>query len=211
MLQRRKHDWMYFAEPEATMDGRPVECARGKVIGGSSSINAMAYVRGHRGDYDRWAARGADRMVLRACAALFPPPGVLGRRRERLSRRRRAADDAVDALPRPARRCLSGGCANDAGHPITEDYNGAQQEGFGRSQHDDPRRAPLQRRGRLSAAGDGRPNLERRDERAGDEDPVRGPPRRRGRVSERRTSPASRTGRARSRSWPAASSTRRSC
>ena len=45
MLQRRKHDWGYFAEPEATMDGRRVECARGKVIGGSSSINAMIYVR----------------------------------------------------------------------------------------------------------------------------------------------------------------------
>ena len=59
MLQRRKHDWGYFAEPEATMDGRRVECARGKVIGGSSSINAMAYVRGHRGDYDRWARNGA--------------------------------------------------------------------------------------------------------------------------------------------------------
>ena len=52
------HDWMYFTEPEAGMDGRPIECARGKVIGGSSSINAMAYVRGHRGDYDRWAASG---------------------------------------------------------------------------------------------------------------------------------------------------------
>jgi 4-pyridoxate dehydrogenase len=58
MLQQRKHDWGYFAEPEATMGGRRVECARGKVIGGSSSINAMAYVRGHRGDYDRWAEQG---------------------------------------------------------------------------------------------------------------------------------------------------------
>src|SRR5271155_2037013 len=46
ILLNRKHDWMYFAEPEATMDGRAIECARGKVIGGSSSINAMAYVRG---------------------------------------------------------------------------------------------------------------------------------------------------------------------
>ena len=55
------HDWMYFTEPEAAMDGRRVECARGKVIGGSSSINAMAYVRGHRGDYDRWAANTACR------------------------------------------------------------------------------------------------------------------------------------------------------
>jgi choline dehydrogenase-like flavoprotein len=58
ILQRRMHDWMYFAEPEATLDGRGIECARGKVIGGSSSINAMAYVRGHRGDYDRWAEAG---------------------------------------------------------------------------------------------------------------------------------------------------------
>src|SRR5262252_2124632 len=58
MLQQRKHDWMYFAEPEATMSGRRVECARGKVIGGSSSINAMAYVRGNRADYDRWAQYG---------------------------------------------------------------------------------------------------------------------------------------------------------
>ena len=49
---------MYFAEPETTMGGRKIECARGKVIGGCSSINAMAYVRGNRGDYDRWAANG---------------------------------------------------------------------------------------------------------------------------------------------------------
>ncbi len=42
ILQRRRHDWMYFAEPEATMDGRRIECARGKVIGGSSSINMSA-------------------------------------------------------------------------------------------------------------------------------------------------------------------------
>jgi 4-pyridoxate dehydrogenase len=58
LLRDRRHDWMYFTEPEAAMDGRRIECARGKVIGGSSSINAMAYVRGHRGDYDRWAEAG---------------------------------------------------------------------------------------------------------------------------------------------------------
>jgi choline dehydrogenase/4-pyridoxate dehydrogenase len=58
ILNRRLHDWMYFTEPEAKLGGRPIECARGKVIGGSSSINAMAYVRGHRGDYDRWAEAG---------------------------------------------------------------------------------------------------------------------------------------------------------
>src|SRR5258708_11600592 len=58
ILLNRMHDWMYFAEPEATMNGRGIECARGKVIGGSSSINAMVYVRGHCSDYDRWAAAG---------------------------------------------------------------------------------------------------------------------------------------------------------
>jgi 4-pyridoxate dehydrogenase len=50
------HDWGYSTEPEAAMGGRRIEFAHGKVIGGSSSTNAMAYVRGHRGDYDRWAA-----------------------------------------------------------------------------------------------------------------------------------------------------------
>ncbi|MGC2411694.1 MAG: GMC family oxidoreductase N-terminal domain-containing protein, partial [Stellaceae bacterium] len=58
ILEKRLHDWMYFTEPEANVNGRRIECARGKVIGGSSSINAMAYVRGNPGDYDRWAASG---------------------------------------------------------------------------------------------------------------------------------------------------------
>src|SRR4030088_389693 len=58
LLLNRMHDWMYFCEPEDSMGGRGVECARGKVVGGSSSINAMAYVRGHRGDYDRWSDHG---------------------------------------------------------------------------------------------------------------------------------------------------------
>ena len=56
ILQKRLHDWMYFAEPAAGMNGRRIECARGKIVGGSSSINAMAYYQGHRTDYDRWAA-----------------------------------------------------------------------------------------------------------------------------------------------------------
>ena len=58
ILQNRLHDWMYFAEPSATMDNRRIECARGKVVGGSSSINAMAYYHGHPADYDRWASLG---------------------------------------------------------------------------------------------------------------------------------------------------------
>ena len=58
MLMHRMHDWMYFTEPEPRLGGRRIECARGKVVGGSSSINAMTYTRGNRRDYDGWAQKG---------------------------------------------------------------------------------------------------------------------------------------------------------
>jgi 4-pyridoxate dehydrogenase len=133
MLQQRKHDWMYFAEPEATMDGRRIECARGKVIGGSSSINAMAYVRGHRGDYERWAAEGLTAWSYAHVLPYFRRQesweggasayrGGVGPLTTRVTRYR---DPLVDAYL---------AAAEEAGHPMTEDYNGAQQEGFGRSQ-----------------------------------------------------------------------------
>jgi choline dehydrogenase/4-pyridoxate dehydrogenase len=133
ILQRRMHDWMYFAEPEASLGGRSIECARGKVIGGSSSINAMAYVRGHRGDYDRWAGAGLPHWSYAHVLPYFrrqesweggagPYRGSSGPLTTRWSR-----------YPDP----LSGAFATagiEAGHPVTEDYNGAQQEGFGRWQ-----------------------------------------------------------------------------
>ena len=98
LLQERRHDWGYDTEPMANMAGRRIECARGKVIGGSSSINAMAYVRGHRGDYDRWASVWIAGVVLRRRPALFPPAGELGGRCLGLSRRRRPAQDPDGAL-----------------------------------------------------------------------------------------------------------------
>src|SRR5277367_6899653 len=58
VLLSRMYDWGYYTQPEAGLGGRRIEVARGKVIGGSSSINAMAYVRGNRADYARWAAQG---------------------------------------------------------------------------------------------------------------------------------------------------------
>ncbi|HUB97155.1 MAG TPA: choline dehydrogenase [Stellaceae bacterium] len=134
ILERRLHDWMYFTEPEPSLDGRRIECARGKVIGGSSSINAMAYVRGHRGDYDRWAQMG-----LRAWSYAHLLPYF--RRQESWeggSDEYRGGEGPLstgiahydDPL---VEACLEAGVA--AGFPITRDYNGAQQEGFGRLQH----------------------------------------------------------------------------
>ena len=54
------YDWGYRSEPEPHLGGRQLACPRGKVIGGSSSINGMVYVRGHAGDYDHWAESGAE-------------------------------------------------------------------------------------------------------------------------------------------------------
>jgi choline dehydrogenase len=51
-------DWTYFTEPEAQLGNRSLYWPRGKVLGGSSSINAMIYIRGHRADYDQWRDLG---------------------------------------------------------------------------------------------------------------------------------------------------------
>ena len=133
MLRQRKHDWGYFAEPEATMDGRRVECARGKVIGGSSSINAMAYVRGHRGDYERWAEAGLTTWSYAHVLPYFRrqecweggASAYRGGDGPLTTRLTRYSDPLVEAYR---------AAGEAAGHPLTEDYNGAQQDGFGRSQ-----------------------------------------------------------------------------
>ena len=57
-LANDRYNWSYRGEPEPHMDGRRMYCPRGRVLGGSSSINGMAYVRGHARDYDRWAQAG---------------------------------------------------------------------------------------------------------------------------------------------------------
>jgi len=134
MFLHQRNDWGLFTEPEASMGGRRIEVARGKVIGGSSSTNAMGYVRGHRADYDRWAsAYGLPDWSFESVLPYF-------RRQETweggedtyrggagplTTRFNRYADPMVDAFIDAGRT---------AGHPITPDYNGAQQEGFGRWQ-----------------------------------------------------------------------------
>jgi 4-pyridoxate dehydrogenase len=133
ILTERRHDWMYFCEPEANVGGRKVECARGKVIGGSSSTNAMAYVRGNRGDYDRWAANGLLDWSYDRVLPYFKKQesweggaddyrGGDGPLNTQLCRYK---DGLIEAFATASR---------EAGYPQTDDYNGATQEGFGRLQ-----------------------------------------------------------------------------
>ena len=133
ILTNRLHDWGYFAEPEPSFGGRAVECARGKVVGGSSSINAMAYVRGNRADYERWAASGLGSWSYDKVLPYFKraesweggASEYRGGDGPVSTRKSRYADPLFDAW-------VEAGVA--AGHPVTEDYNGAQQHGFGRMQ-----------------------------------------------------------------------------
>ena len=131
---RARHDWGYFTEPEPAMGGRPIEFARGKVIGGSSQTNAMAYVRGHPADFDRWASRYA--LPDWSYAHVLP----YFRRQESWeggADRWRGGDGPLTtrfcAYPDPIGEAFLRAGA-EAGQPITEDYNGAQPEGLGRWQ-----------------------------------------------------------------------------
>ncbi|MCR9139549.1 MAG: choline dehydrogenase [Alphaproteobacteria bacterium] len=133
ILTERRHDWMYFCEPEANVDGRSVECARGKIVGGSSSTNAMAYVRGNGGDYDRWAASGLTDWSYEKVLPYFKKQesweggadAYRGGDGPINSQFCRYKDPLVDAF-------IS--ASKEAGFPQTSDYNGAVQEGFGRLQ-----------------------------------------------------------------------------
>lgn len=133
ILTERRHDWMYFCEPEDNVGGRRVECARGKVVGGSSSTNAMAFVRGNRGDYDRWAAGGLPDWSYDNLLPYFRKMetweggeshfrGGSGPLNTQFCR---YSDPLIDAF---------GEATRQAGFPQTEDYNGERQEGFGRLQ-----------------------------------------------------------------------------
>ena len=69
------YDWGFATEPEPHLGGRVLATPRGKVIGGSSSINGMVYVRGHARDFDHWAEQGATGWALRRRAPLFQAHG----------------------------------------------------------------------------------------------------------------------------------------
>jgi choline dehydrogenase-like flavoprotein len=127
-------DWGFETDPEPNLNNRRIEAMRGKVLGGSSSINVMAYTRGNRGDYDRWAQKGARGWSYADVLPYFqrgetfengadPWRGGSGPLGTEFAKTR---DPVYEAW-------IAAGEA--AGYPFNPDYNGKQQEGFGRSQY----------------------------------------------------------------------------
>ncbi len=133
LQQHRMFDWGYATEPEPHLNNRRLPLLRGKVLGGSSSINVMAYTRGHRGDFDRWARDGATGWSFADALPYFKRSetwehgetpwrggaGPLG------TQGTNVPDPLFDAW-RTAGQL--------AGWPVTEDANGAEPIGFGDSQ-----------------------------------------------------------------------------
>jgi 4-pyridoxate dehydrogenase len=134
ILKHRMYDWGYFTTPEPGLDGRSIECARGKVLGGSTSINGMAYARGAREDYDHWAeGLGLKGWSYNDVLPYFKrseaweggESALRGGGGPLTVTRLHYKDPLLDAFMQ----------ATDlAGFPRNDDYNGVSCEGFGAMQ-----------------------------------------------------------------------------
>ena len=131
-MNTEKFAWQFHTEPEPYLDKRKMHCPRGKVIGGSSSINGMVYVRGHARDFDQWEKEGAVGWSYKDCLPYF--------------KRTESWQDGEDNYrggDGPVATCGGNNmkfnplyqafieAGHEAGYPTTNDYNGEQQEGFG--------------------------------------------------------------------------------
>jgi choline dehydrogenase len=130
LFKEKSLNWMYQTEPEPELNGRSVFQPRGKVLGGSSSINGLLYIRGQHQDYDRWRQRGNDGWGFDEVLPYF----------KKAEDQQRGADDfhgaggplPVSELghPDPLSAAFIAAAA-ESGLPINRDFNGASQEGAG--------------------------------------------------------------------------------
>ncbi|MFV1465110.1 MULTISPECIES: choline dehydrogenase [unclassified Phaeobacter] len=128
------YDWGYKSQPEPHLGGRELVCPRGKVIGGSSSINGMVYVRGHAGDYNHWAETGATGWSYADVLPYFKRMETWDDRGHGGDADWRGTDGPLHVTRGPRDNPLHAAfvkAGEQAGYPVTEDYNGEQQEGFG--------------------------------------------------------------------------------
>lgn len=126
-----RYDWRYQAEAEPSLAGRSLHTPRGKVLGGSSSINGMVYIRGNAMDFEGWEAEGAKGWGYASVLPYFRR----AEGREEGGDAYRGADGPLRTSYGPMRNPLYGAfieAAREAGYPTTPDVNGFQQEGFGR-------------------------------------------------------------------------------
>ncbi|VCU58178.1 Choline dehydrogenase [Tritonibacter mobilis] len=128
------YDWGYKSQPEPHLGGRELVTPRGKVVGGSSSINGMVYVRGHAGDYNHWAESGATGWSYADVLPYFKRMECWDDRGHGGDPDWRGTDGPLHVTRGPRDNPLHDAfvkAGQQAGYPVTKDYNGEQQEGFG--------------------------------------------------------------------------------
>jgi choline dehydrogenase len=128
------YDWGYQSEPEPHLGGRKLACPRGKVIGGSSSINGMVYVRGHARDFDTWAEMGADGWSYADVLPYYKRMENWDPRGHGGDPEWRGSDGPLHVTRGTRENPLVHAfvdAGRQAGYQVTSDYNGQQQEGFG--------------------------------------------------------------------------------
>lgn len=130
MMRSPKRNWQFETEPELHCNGRRMFWPRGRTLGGSSSVNAMCYTRGHRQDYDRWAELGGSGWGYDEVLPYF----------KKLENRERGADEyhgvggpynVADLQDPNELSRVFVQAAHETGLPLNDDFNGAQQEGVG--------------------------------------------------------------------------------
>jgi choline dehydrogenase len=123
-------NWGYFTEPQAELGNRRLYWPRGKLLGGSSSINGMVYIRGHASDYDRWAQVGCTGWGWADVLPFFLKAENSDRGESAWHGTGGPLQTTRRALPHPLNHAFVD-AAVEAGYPRTDDFNGPQFEGAG--------------------------------------------------------------------------------
>ncbi len=126
-----KYNWFYHTDPEPHLNGRRMHTPRGKVLGGSSSINGLVYIRGNPQDFERWSREGAAGWSYREVLPYFKR----AERREEGGNEYRGGTGKLQTSYGRVTNPLHAAwlrAASEAGYPQSADINGFQQEGFGR-------------------------------------------------------------------------------
>ena len=133
-MNMARYDWGYKSEPEPHLGGRRLACPRGKVIGGSSSINGMVYVRGHARDFDTWSDMGARGWAYADVLPYYKRMECWDSRGHGGDASWRGTDGPLHVTRGTRENPLTLAfvkAGQQAGYELTDDYNGEKQEGFG--------------------------------------------------------------------------------
>lgn len=129
-LFKTECDWNYETEPQPSLGGRRLYWPRGKMLGGSSSMNAMIYIRGHRADYDGWRDAGNDGWGFDSVLPYFKKAEHQERGASEWHGTGGPLNVADLRTVNPLSRAFVAAAA-ESGYPLNSDFNGAEQEGFG--------------------------------------------------------------------------------